>query len=103
MSHGPAVEWKEERSAAKKTKMGIIMILIYIVAYGCFVAINVLNPQLMKMDIFSLNLAIVYGFGLIILAIVQAIIYNQYCTRLEEKEEAEDAAEKLALNGGETE
>jgi flagellar biosynthesis/type III secretory pathway M-ring protein FliF/YscJ len=45
----------------------------------------------MKIDIGSLNLAIVYGFGLIILALVQAVIYNQYCTRLEEKEEAEDA------------
>jgi uncharacterized membrane protein (DUF485 family) len=91
MSHGPAVEWKEQKSTAKKAKLGIVMVLIYTVVYGTFVTINVVNPKLMKIDIGSLNLAIVYGFGLIILALVQAVIYNQYCTRLEEKEEAEDA------------
>lgn len=91
MSHGPAVEWKEQKSTAKKAKLGIIMVLIYTFVYGAFVTINVVNPKLMKIDIGSLNLAIVYGFGLIILALVQAVIYNQYCTRLEEKEEAEDA------------
>lgn len=91
MSHGPAVEWKEQKSTAKKAKLGIVMVLIYTFVYGAFVTINVVNPKLMKIDIGSLNLAIVYGFGLIILALVQAVIYNQYCTRLEEKEEAEEA------------
>jgi uncharacterized membrane protein (DUF485 family) len=96
MSHGPAVEWKEDRTADKKAKMGIIMVSIYILVYAVFVTINVVNPKLMKIDIGSLNLAIVYGFGLIILALIQAFVYNHYCTRLEEKAEAEDALEAKA-------
>jgi len=96
MSHGPAVEWKADRTADKKAKMGIIMVSFYILIYAVFVTINVANPKLMKIDIGSLNLAIVYGFGLIVLALVQAFIYNHYCTRLEEKAEAEDAAVELA-------
>ena len=96
MSHGPAVEWKKDRTADKKSKMGLIMVAIYILVYVVFVTINVVDPKLMKIDIGSLNLAIVYGFGLILLAVVQALVYNQYCTRLEEKADAEDAEEALA-------
>lgn len=100
MIHGPAVEWKDDKTVVKKTRMGIIMVSIYILVYAVFVTINVVNPKLMKMDIGSLNLAIVYGFGLILLAVVQAVIYNHYCTRLEDKAEAEDAAGRDDMNGG---
>ena len=31
------------------------------------------------------NLAIVYGFGLIVLAIVMGFIYNAMCSKLEDK------------------
>jgi uncharacterized membrane protein (DUF485 family) len=31
------------------------------------------------------NIAIVYGFGLIVLAIVMGFIYNFFCTRMENK------------------
>jgi uncharacterized membrane protein (DUF485 family) len=31
------------------------------------------------------NIAIVYGFGLIVLAIVMGFIYNYFCTRMENK------------------
>lgn len=101
MSHGPAVEWKKDRTADKKAKMGLIMVSIYILVYAIFVTINVADPKLMKMDIGSLNLAIVYGFGLIVLALIQAFIYNHYCTRLEEKAEAEEAAEAAAEEAAE--
>ena len=82
MSHGPSVEWKEDKCAGKKAKIGVIMFLIYAVVYAGFVIINVTNPKLMKLDIGSLNLAIVYGFGLIALAIVEAVIYNHRCSRM---------------------
>jgi uncharacterized membrane protein (DUF485 family) len=42
--------------------------------YAGFIFINVSMPKLMKIDIGSLNFAIVYGFGLIALAIVMAVI-----------------------------
>ncbi|MHB1484239.1 MAG: DUF485 domain-containing protein [Saccharofermentanales bacterium] len=97
--HGPAVEWKEDRAAKSKSKLGVIMVSIYTVIYAGFVYINVAMPKLMKMDIGSLNLAIVYGIGLIALAIIQAIIYNHICTRMEEKMEKEDEAEIKDLIG----
>ena len=33
----------------------------------------------------DLNIAIIYGFALIILAIVMGFVYNFFCTRMENK------------------
>jgi uncharacterized membrane protein (DUF485 family) len=86
MDHGPATEWKTEKSEGYKTRLGLIMFAIYVPIYFLFVFICVLSPKTMAMDIGSLNLAIVYGFFLIILAIIQALIYNRLCSRKEEEE-----------------
>ncbi len=43
------------------------------------------NPGLMGSDIGRLNLAIVYGFGLIIFALMLAFVYNAICTAAEEE------------------
>jgi uncharacterized membrane protein (DUF485 family) len=64
---------------AYKTKLGLKMFLVYSLFYIGFVAINTLNPKLMGISIFGLNLAILYGFFLILSALVMAIIYNQQC------------------------
>ena len=37
----------------------------------------------MAKDVGSLNVAIVFGFGIIILAIIQALIYNFICSKKE--------------------
>ena len=86
MDHGPSTEWKTEKSEGYKTRLGLIMFAIYVPIYLIFVFICVLSPKSMSIDIGSLNLAIVYGFLLIILAIVQALIYNQMCSRREKME-----------------
>ena len=39
----------------------------------------------MAMPIGRLNLAIVYGFGLIILALIMALVYNMLTSRAEER------------------
>lgn len=83
MEHGPASEWKEDKSEGFKTKLGLIMVAIYTVVYFTFIIIAVSNPQLMAKDVGGLNLAITYGFGIIILAIIQALIYNFACSRHE--------------------
>ena len=90
MGHGPSIEWKKDHAAKIKTKLGLIMFLGYTIVYAGFIFINVNYPKLMSRDIGSLNLAIVYGFGLIVLALVQAVIYNHVCTRAEEKLEKEE-------------
>ena len=88
MGHGKATDWGEDKAAAKKTKLGIIWLWIYFVVYGGFIGIGVFKPELMGMDVGSLNLALVYGLGLIIFALILAFIYNAKCTKMEK--EAED-------------
>lgn len=83
MSHGPSSEWKTEKSEGYKTKLGLVMFGIYTPLYVIFVLICVIWPKLMGTDIGPLNLAIVFGFGLILIAVVQALIYNFMCSRRE--------------------
>lgn len=86
MHHGEAVKLGKDESAAIKSKLGLILFGVYSLIYAGFVAINTLTPQTMGAQVFGgLNLAVVYGFGLIILAIVMGVIYNHICTKLEDK------------------
>ena len=85
MSHGPATEWKEDGSSAYKTRLGVIMFLVYAAVYAAFILIGVFEPAWMRADVGSLNVAIVYGFGLIALAIVLAFVYNHLCTLAERR------------------
>ncbi|ODA42344.1 DUF485 domain-containing protein [Desulfosporosinus sp. BG] len=84
MSHGPATEWKENKTLEKKkARLGVVMFIIYTVIYAGFIYINVWDSQVMRISVGSFNVAILYGFGLIVLALVLAIIYNQICTNAE--------------------
>jgi len=86
MSHGPATEWKEDKKTSKsKAKIGIWMFVVYTIIYAAFIIINVVDPKIMGLDIGMLNLAIVFGFGLIIFALILALIYNAICGHIEEK------------------
>ncbi|MFC1995805.1 DUF485 domain-containing protein [Chloroflexota bacterium] len=87
MEHGPEMEWPTEKSQGFKTKLGLIMFAIYTPIYFSFILIAVVNPKIMAKDIGSLNVAIVYGFGIIILAIVQALVYNYICQKRETMED----------------
>jgi uncharacterized membrane protein (DUF485 family) len=83
--HGPAVELEKDNASEYKTRLGIWMFLVYAFVYMGFVAINTIKPSLMEMKIGNLNLAIVYGFGLIIFALIQALYYNNLCSKAEDK------------------
>ena len=83
MGHGPTTKWGDDKSIPFKIKLGLWMFSFYLLLYGGFIVINVVNPKLMSTDIGSLNLAIVYGFSLIIIALIMALIYNSLSTRSE--------------------
>jgi uncharacterized membrane protein (DUF485 family) len=69
-----------------KSKVGLILFTIYGLIYVGFVLINTFAPQVMGQIVLAgLNLAVVYGFGLIILAIVMGLIYNIICSRAEDR------------------
>ncbi|PKK88607.1 MAG: hypothetical protein CVV64_18110 [Candidatus Wallbacteria bacterium HGW-Wallbacteria-1] len=86
MLHGPAVQLSEDKSSAYKAKIGIYLFVFYLLVYTGFVVINTWKPKLMEIKVFmDLNLAVVYGFGLIILAIAAGLVYNFICTRAEDR------------------
>lgn len=91
MDHGPAVKCEKDNSTGYKAKFGLILFVIYLVIYTGFVIINTLKPKFMEVQVFlGLNLAVVYGFGLIILAIVLGIFYNFLCTNAEHRMNPEE-------------
>jgi uncharacterized membrane protein (DUF485 family) len=63
-------------SSSNISPIGLKLFLIYFVAYAAFVALNAFWPDVMKKPaIAGVNLAIVYGFGLIVGAFVLALLY----------------------------
>jgi len=61
----------------RKIKIGIRMTILYAIVYAGFIAFAVFQPGRMGMQFFfGQNLAITYGLGLIIIAILFALIYN---------------------------
>jgi uncharacterized membrane protein (DUF485 family) len=86
MLHGPAAELKEDKSADRKSKLGLKFFFVYLIVYAVFVALCLFYPDFTgKRVALGLNLAVFYGFSLIILAIVMGFFYNMACSRLEDK------------------
>jgi len=84
MLHEPAVELGADYSSKKKTRLGIILFLVYAVVYAVYVYIGVEYTDAMLLKVIgNVSLSIVYGFGVIILAIVMGFVYSLVCTRME--------------------
>ena len=92
--HEPATPVGKDPAGPYKMRLGIWMFLFYSLFYAGFVAINLLFPLAMgQIILFGLNLATVYGFALIIVALIEALIYDAMC-RKKEKELAEIVTKK---------
>ena len=86
MLHEPPAPSGRDPASEFKKKVGIRMFIVYAIVYAGFIIINTVAPKLMgKTVAFGLNLAVTYGFGLIILAIIAGIVYNAVCTRKEKE------------------
>jgi len=86
MIHEPTAVIETDKAAAKKSKLGVKLFFLYTIIYAGFVLIGLTNPELMGLEIIGgQNIAIVYGFGLIVLAVVMGFIYNYFCTKMENK------------------
>ena len=67
MLHEPAAEHGVDQSADYKKRLGLIMLAVYTAIYLAFILINVIKPTVMGVIVFAgLNLAIIYGFVLIV-------------------------------------
>ena len=87
MLHEPVAQDEGEDFAAEyKTKIGIRLFFVYGLVFAGFVAINTFAPAVMgRIVLFGLNLAIIYGFFLIIFAVVLGMVYNNMCTAKEKE------------------
>ncbi len=61
-------------------RLGIALFVLYLAFYAGFVLINAFRPDWMDTIVAAgLNLAVVYGFALIVFAIVLSLIYGVCC------------------------
>lgn len=75
---------------ARNARVGLILFSIYLVLYGGFVLLNAFAPTTMEATpIAGVNLAILYGFGLIVAAILMSFLYGYLC-RVEESSAPSD-------------
>lgn len=64
------------------SRLGLALFAVYLVLYAGFVLISAFATDVMDTIVVAgLNLAIVYGFGLIVAALVLALIYGTMCRR----------------------
>ncbi len=66
---------------SRNARVGLVLFGIYVLLYGGFIVIAGFFPHLMAIatPLGSVNLAIMYGMGLILAALVLAVIYMFIC------------------------
>ncbi len=65
----------------RNARMGLIFFAVYATVYSVFVMLNAFFPSTMDWSVMpGLNLAIVYGLGLIGLAFLMAMLYGWLCS-----------------------
>ena len=86
MLHEPAVQSGIENASKQKANLGVWFFFLYLFFYAGFVVIGVLNYELLATEVVAgLNLALVYGMGLIIFAVLLGILYNYFCSKYEDE------------------
>ncbi|MFP6763709.1 MAG: DUF485 domain-containing protein [Planctomycetaceae bacterium] len=66
--------------ASRNAHLGLKLFTVYLALYGGFVFLNAFSAETMESTPFAgVNVAILYGFGLIIAAIVLSLIYGFIC------------------------
>jgi hypothetical protein len=84
MLHQPAAKSGPDPAFSFKRKLGARLFGVYGIIYAGFVAVNLIRPVFMeKIVLAGLNVAVVYGMGLIVFALLLALIYNRACGRRE--------------------
>ena len=64
----------------RNSRFGLVLFAIYTVVYSGFVLLNAFSPASMeRTPIEGINLAVIYGFALIIIAFVLALLYGFVC------------------------
>jgi len=95
MLHEPAAKTGVDNASDYKSSLGLKMFAVYGLLYAVYVAITIFKPELMGEIVFmGLNLAITYGIGLIVFAVVFGLLYNYLCTKKENELNIDDKETK---------
>ena len=68
-----------EAADRRNARLGIVLFIIYLLVYAAFVGLCAFSLKTMETPLLGVNLAVVYGFGLIGFAFVLAMIYMWMC------------------------
>jgi uncharacterized membrane protein (DUF485 family) len=79
----PVVKEREDAAVvAHNTRMGVMLLLVYVVFYAGFMALSAFWPDAMAATpTGGANVAVLYGFGLIVLALALALVYMKVCRK----------------------
>lgn len=80
--HGPSHPAEEEdpEVVSRNARYGMRLFIVYLIIYAGFVGINAFAPRQMEATpLFGINLAILYGCALIVVAMVLALVYCWLC------------------------
>jgi uncharacterized membrane protein (DUF485 family) len=70
----------EDRHAGRNARYGLVLFFIYLALYAGFLLLNAFAPEQMgEPFVLGLNLAVVYGLGLIFAAFALALVYAWLC------------------------
>lgn len=75
----------------RQSRDGLALFSLYMAMYLGFIYINAFNPALMKKPAFAgVNTAVVYGFSLIVAAIIMAFLYGFFGVTPEDRQDQHD-------------
>src|SRR5262249_39518820 len=79
-SHGQTPDTSESAGTiARNAFYGLILFAIYLLLYGGFMYVTAFKFEWLSERVFGANLAIVYGMGLIVAALLLAGVYMYLC------------------------
>ena len=65
---------------SRNARVGLILFTVYVIFYAVFVYLSAFRADVMASKPFAgINLAVIYGFGLIFAAIALAFVYMLVC------------------------
>jgi uncharacterized membrane protein (DUF485 family) len=78
----PPAEVRDPRAEKYNARLGLILFAVYVTGYAAYVLVNTFRPAVMgDVPFLGLNVAVLSGFGLIVGAVVLAVLYAALCRR----------------------
>jgi uncharacterized membrane protein (DUF485 family) len=76
----PPTRHRSQNAWDYNARVGLLLFAVYLVLYGGFIYLSAFKREVMaRPSVGGMNLAIVYGFALIIAAFVLAVVYMFLC------------------------